>query len=328
MEDRWKKIRYRLEWLAAEGVARFIPMLPRRVCVWLAGRLGALAYLVDGRGRAVALANLEAAFGNRYTPAERKRIARASYQHFARTMLDLFWAPRLNAENWRKYIKLEGAEEFLKLTDGPGPTTGTTALCIHKGNWEWASIGCGFANLPGFIVAENFKNELLSEVFNSRRQLSGQTIISQDKSLLRMLKVVKRRGRTGMLIDLTLRPDQPAVVINSFGMECCVTYLHAVLRDRGGARLVPLEGINEPDGTCRVILHPPLEFPPDATEQEVAQGCWDFWEAHIRQEPERWLWTYKHWRYKPKEARRPYPFYANVSSRFEKLRLVTLAPNT
>ena len=54
-----------------------------------------------------------------------------------------------------------------------------------------------------------------------------------------------------------------------------------------------------PDGTLTAILHPGLTFPPDATLQEIAQQCWDFFEPILRKRPELWLWPYKHFRYRP-----------------------------
>src|SRR5215210_1516322 len=80
MEDAWKKFRYRLEWLAASLLAWAIPLLPRRACAVLARALGSIAYALDSRGRPVSLANLEAAFSERYSAGERGKIARASYQ--------------------------------------------------------------------------------------------------------------------------------------------------------------------------------------------------------------------------------------------------------
>jgi hypothetical protein len=53
--------------------------------------------------------------------------------------------------------------------------------------------------------------------------------------------------------------------------------------------------------------------------QEIAQECWNFFEAIIRADPRRWLWAYKYWRFKPKDATRDYPFYANVSEGFDRL---------
>ena len=58
----------------------------------------------------VALSNLEAAFGNALTPARREEIARESYQHFARTVVDLFWSPSLTKENYSRYIDVENLD--------------------------------------------------------------------------------------------------------------------------------------------------------------------------------------------------------------------------
>jgi len=55
------------------------------------------------------------------------------------------------------------------------------------------------------------------------------------------------------------------------------------------------------------------------THQQIAQACWDSFEPYVRKNPAPWLWMYKHWRYRPSDAQRPYPFYANVEPRFDKL---------
>ena len=64
------------------------------------------------------------------------------------------------------------------------------------------------------------------------------------------------------------------------------------------------------------------------THQQFAQACWDSFEPHVRNNPAPWLWMYKHWRYRPANAPRPYPFYANVEPRFDKLVNAQLAERT
>src|SRR5688572_29468032 len=95
----WKRFRHHLEEWACRGLAWFIPKLSRHACVALARWLGAVTFRVDRRGRRVALENLECVFGDRLTGEERASIARVSYENFARSMLDLFWAARLNEGN-------------------------------------------------------------------------------------------------------------------------------------------------------------------------------------------------------------------------------------
>jgi len=316
MKQCWKKIRYRLEWIGLELLAHLIPRLPRRAIVRLANLFGSLGFTFDGRGRKVALANIEAAFGDRYTPEQRAEIACASYRDFARTMLDLFWAPALTRENYHRYMHVEGME-ILKELNARGESA--IVIVIHHGNFEWASLAGGFEGLPGVIVTESFKNEHLSEIFKRCRETSGHRMIGQEKSMIRMLKHVKKGGRSGMLLDLAMEPGEASTIIDTFGLKLCATFLHAVLALRGGARLVPLEGRSQPDGTCQVVLHPPIEIPPDATYRQVAQKCWDFFEPVIRNNPHHWMWAYKHWRYKPAKPEKAYPFYSYEYRDFEAL---------
>ena len=313
----WKDLRYRLEWLVCTAFAWGIPLLPRRLCVILAKILGTIAYHVDTRGRLVAFANLACVFPER-TEAERRIIAKRSYQNFSRTLFfDLFWGLRLTKANWRKFIEVEGdVEAFKREVDEHG----VVFLCIHWGNFEWASHAVGFLDIPTLVVAEKFKNPRLSTVFTRTREVSGQTIIPQENSMLRLLRVVKRHGAAGMLVDLTLRPQQASMPINAFGLKMCVTYMHAILAQRGGARMVPVDGIPLPDGRCRIVFNPSLPIPPDATTQEIVQSCWDYFELRIREHPELYMWAYKHWRYRPSDAApETYPFYANISAEFDKL---------
>jgi lauroyl/myristoyl acyltransferase len=306
-----------LEEAGARLLAAVLPHLHREQCVKLGIVLGDAAYFLDRRGRAVALANLECVFGDRYTVAQRQWIARLSYRNFARTMLDLFWARLMVRGNYGNYMRPEGFAAIREQLAREG--RGTVFMCVHQGNWEWASLVSGFEEFFNVVVTESFKNPRLTAIFSRLRQVSGQTMIPQENSLLRMLKVVKRGGATGMLIDLNLRPSQAATVIEGFGLKMCVPVLHAVLAQRINALLVPVETEPFRDGTCRITAHPGLVFPPEASLQQIAQQCWDYFEPLLHQRPELWLWPYKHFRYRPKDATRPYPFYAHESSKFEKL---------
>ena len=63
-----------------------------------------------------------------------------------------------------------------------------------------------------------------------------------------------------------------------------------------------------------------MVFPPDADVPTVTQACWDYFEPFIRARPELWLWNYKHWRYRPRDAApETYPFYARWSERLDEV---------
>ena len=74
-----------------------VPRLPRGALLALARALGEGAYLFSARSRRLGLANLDLAFGATKTPAEKRRILRASLRNFSLTMLDLLWFSRDSA---------------------------------------------------------------------------------------------------------------------------------------------------------------------------------------------------------------------------------------
>jgi lauroyl/myristoyl acyltransferase len=103
MRTAWKRIRYRLKWLALTSATKFVPLLSRKACYRLALLLGSLGAMLDRRGRRVALSNLRVAFGDEISSERRGQIVRESYQHFARTMFDFFWNPRLTSQPGGRY---------------------------------------------------------------------------------------------------------------------------------------------------------------------------------------------------------------------------------
>jgi lauroyl/myristoyl acyltransferase len=272
--------------------------------------------IFDRHGRKVALSNLEVAFGDSLSVADRKRIARESFQHFARTMLDLFWSPRLTRENFSDYIEMENLGEATQTT---GPERSFITATFHYGNFEWFGLASGYLGLNGTIIAQEFKNPLLDEIFKKIREQSGHEFIPRERGIVRLYKVLRRKGRTAMLVDLTVSPKIGAVAIDCLGLKTSVTSATAWLHERTGIPIIPVHCEPLPDGRCRVVFHPKIENTAGKTLREIAQACWNSFEPYLRKNPAPWLWMYKHWRYRPANADRPYPFYAHVYEAFDEI---------
>ena len=316
MSLRWKRFRYRLEWFALVLATKLIPLLSRKACFRLANFLGSLLPIFDRCGREVAMSNLEVAFGERFSVPERRRIVRESCQSFTRTMLDLLWTPRLTPENFLHYIELENLERFKR---DIGERQSCIFACLHYGNFEWLSAATGFAGFPSYILTQQFKNRMLDSVFDRLRAYAGHWTVHREDGVLRLYKALRRNGRVAILIDLTLPPSMPAVVIDCFGLKTSLPFAHAWLHERTNSPIIPLHSEPLPNGRWRVILHEKLDVRAGMTHQQIAQACWNRFETVIAKNPAPWLWTYKHWRYLPKEANRPYPFYARSSPKFNAL---------
>ncbi|MCB1234237.1 MAG: hypothetical protein KDM91_04115 [Verrucomicrobiae bacterium] len=312
----WKRARYRIEWLAVKALAIGIPLLPRRWARGLARGLGSVAYFADRRGRGTALENLRAVYGDGKSETERRQIAREAFQHFARTVIDQFWSARLTAENWERYCRLElddpeAVADALK--------TGAIWVTPHYSNFEWTALVMGFRGYRFTIIAQDFKNPLLTRIFQENRQVSGHQVIPQRQSMFRLLKNLKNQGHAAFLTDLTIKPSKAATIIECMGFKTCVTALHVELMRR--TRLPVIPGICQPldDGTYRVRGLAPLRFEEGMSDAEMAQRCWDAFEPFILENPAPWLWMYKHWRYRPESGGDAYPAYAGISGKFTKL---------
>jgi KDO2-lipid IV(A) lauroyltransferase len=316
MRRRWKRFRYRLEWIGLRLAAKVVPLLPRRICLSSACGLGFLMFVFDRRGRTVALANLEAAFGDQMSIYERRKIARQSFQSFAQAMMDFLWSPRLTPQNFSRYIELQNLEETKR---AGGPERSIMIACYHYANFEWLSLACGYLGLSGTIIMEQFKNSLLDSIFKKIREQSGHELVSRERGIVRLYKVLRRKGRTALLVDLTVPPTQGAVAIDCFGLKTSVTSAHAWLHERTGVPVIPAHCEPLPDGRYRIVFHSRIDMTNGMTHQQFAQACWNSFEPYVRKNPAPWLWMYKHWRYRPADANRPYPFYANVEPRFDKL---------
>src|SRR6266536_2074161 len=239
--------------------------------------------------------------------------------HLARiagTMVDLLWSPRLTLQNFSRYIEWQNFEETAR---GTGPERSMIIACYHYGNFEWLSLACGFLDLKGTIISQEFKNSLLDPIFKKLREQSGHELIPRERGIIRLYKVLRRKGRTALLVDLTVPPAQGAVAIDCFGLETSVTSAHAWLNERTGVPIIPAHCEPLSNGRYRLIFHPKIDCAAEATHQQIAQACWNSFEPYVRKNPAPWLWMYKHWRYLPAKSDRSYPFYANFYRPFEDL---------
>ena len=316
MRSRWKKIRYRLEWFGLSLATKLVPLLSHKSCLRLANALGWLMSIFDRHGRAVALSNLEVALGDRLSISQRKRIVRQSFQHFARTMLDLLWSPRLNRENFSRYIEFENFEEIAHAT---GPERSVLVACYHYSNFEWFSLASGYSGLAGTIISQEFKNSLLDPIFKKIREQSGHELIPRERGIIRLYKALRRKGRTALLVDLTVPPDLGAVAIECFGLKTSVTSAHAWLHKQTGVPIIPVHCEPRAGGRYRVVFHRKIDTTEGMTNQQIAQACWNSFAPYVEKNPAPWLWMYKHWRYRPANADRPYPFYSKVNDAFDKI---------
>ncbi len=293
----------------------------------LARGAGALAFCLARRERHVALANLKLVLGKKYSERVRTRIARASFQSFARTALESLASRRLVKDGVDRHFEFSpGSLE--RLSNLMARNKGLIALTFHYGNWEWLSLAWGMAGYPVTAVAQPIKNPQVEALFRQTREQAGHRLIHRKHAARQLYKILKRNEIIGLLVDLNSSVDEGGAFYSFFGLPVLTTRAVGLLALRTGASIVCSVAWPQPDGRYRIEIGPEISYHlQNDSEQEVdAITCQ--WLAHceslILRRPEFWMWMYKRWKVRPSPEQGAYPFYSFYDPNMERGRKLNI----
>lgn len=292
-------------------VAAVIPRLSYRLLLSMGNCLGTCGYLLLPHDRGVAYANLDIAFGDSMPTAQKRRIVRNTFRHFAREVLSMFWAKGKSREQILKMYDVENLD-LLRRVHERGK--GVIVASMHFGDWELGSLAFGWLGAPMTIVAEPTRNPAIERRVTALRTLSGHRAVAPRFALIRMARTLQQGGIVGMLVDVNGRRNRGGVWLDFFGLPVFNGAAEAVMALRWGAPIVFIHMERLPDGRGKMVIGPEIcckssgDF--DADIKEISQRCLTLCEDLIKQHPEQWLWTYKRWKRRPTEDMGRYPFYS------------------
>jgi KDO2-lipid IV(A) lauroyltransferase len=287
-------MRHRLEYFAVYAVATLVRPLPGALVRRVGEGLGLLFYLFDAVHRRIALANLAIAFPSR-SSRECRAIARSTFRHFGRLLLELLKYASLPRERQLALVEWEGEDRVrLALAQGKG-----ILFCTgHFGFWEQQALAHALKFGPMAVMARPLDNRKLHGLLERIRSSNGNAVVYRRGAVRRALRLLAEGKSVGILIDQHMSsPD--AIYVDFFGRQAATTSTLAALAIRTRAPVIPLFAFPLPGGRYRMIYERPVEPPPhdspDAV-REFTQRCTDVLEMHVRRRPELWLWMHRRWR--------------------------------
>jgi KDO2-lipid IV(A) lauroyltransferase len=284
--------------------------VPRRLR-WALVRLVVAA---SGRRRkrlAVARTNLDIAFGDTLSDAEKTRIAQESFVNLAGCMFDAAaLIPRLTPDNWRRHVRVDPAEiEALRgLVKGGN---GALVMFSHYGNWELMGAAMSYMDLGKCHVVAKRQPGWGNAVIERLRAWTGNTVIYKEGAVRSTLRALKSGGLVGISIDQNF---SGGIFVPFFGVPAGTPDTLAALARASGAPIVPLVCTPNPDGSYTGRLLPPIHA--DRTGDKAAdltattRRCFAVLEAIIRERPELWLWGHKRWKSRPPDEEPRRDLYA------------------
>ena len=301
-----RKLRYGGEIMACAIAEATIPFLPRRALVWLAGRMGSLAFHVSRRDRMIGLANVTLAFGDSLSPRERRAIVLGSFRTFALVMMDVFWFSRKREERFKRYVSVDASGEEL-LRQAPA-----ILVTAHLSNWELLSQIVASRGGRITSIAKPLANAAVTRRLLRLREASGQDIVPVRGALRHLLRALRRGDFVGVLLDQNTPQSEGGVFVDFFGVPATVSAAVAAMASKTGCRMIPAFCRHDADGAYHGYALQAIE-PGEQDERELTQRVAALIESEIRKRPEQWLWMYKRWKRVPPGAdRAAYPFYARA----------------
>lgn len=278
---------------------RFIPLLPRGAVIGLSRLTGRIAVLFPIREAKVGMKNIDAVFGNTKTQKEKRTILATSFATFTQTMMDVLWFSLNSEKRILKYVDFEdGPNRDRFFADQP-----LVCITAHIGNWEIMGQTCALMGADLASIAATLKNKTVDRILIEQRERTGQTIIPQKGALKTLIARFRKNGKAAFVLDQNTEESKGGIKVDFLGLPMPVSSAPAALAYRTGTEIILGFCLPEPGGRYRIRMSPAIIPPPynkeldsEVVATELTQQIQDQISAEILQQPQFWLWSYKHWR--------------------------------
>ena len=275
--------------------------LPRNAAVGLLDRLASLAFRLDALHRHIARVNLTIAFPE-LSHQERYEIARKSFQHTARNLLEVSRMPRLTRENIGRLVQYDSRLGLNNYETAAARGKGILYLTGHFSAWELLPAAHALHGYPLSFVTRPLDNAPLEKYLCRIRQLAGNQVIYKRNSARHILEKLKTGGSVGILMDQNTSL-QEGIYSEFFGLPAATSTGMALLGLRTDAPVLPGYLAPQPGGRYTIKVLPAIEMLRTGdTNQDVAVNTRTLnriLESIVREQPETWLWGHRRWKNQP-----------------------------
>ena len=277
-------------------VSKIFCLLPRSVGMAFGSMLGRLALKIVPEWRMkMAAANVEECL--HVTPEEAKKIADQSVTKFGRMIIEVLRFPLLTGDTIGTVVKTDGLE-YLEEAYAKGK--GVLMCTGHFGNWELTGADLALHGYPMLSIARKQNNGAMDRFINEYREMVGQKIAYNHgrEGVLAMGRYLKEKHLLGILYDQDT--NDTGVKTTLFGKDVITPGGPAVFSRTFGCPILPLFMHYDTDGSCRVVIHPPLyaEKTKDKEKDllQVTEKLMAILEQEIRSNPPMWFWVHDRWK--------------------------------
>lgn len=291
-----------LEFMAAMlGALPFIG-LPRTLAFRFGEWIGEAMYWLMPRRRAIGFRNLDIAFGDELSVAEKRRILRLTFKNLGKSLAEVLHFPNMSREYLREKVTIIGQEHYLAAKE---QGKGVIFLAAHIGNWEMISHAQSAAGYPLNIVVRPLDNPYLDRLVTKRREMFGNTVLARRNGFKYILAALRNKETVGILMDQnTLRSR--GIFVDFFSKPACTIPVIALLALRYQVPVLPAFLVRTGFDTHTIYIHEAVDIVRTGdAQQDIETNTARFnqmIEDFIRKYPDQWFWIHNRWKSQPEET--------------------------
>ncbi len=185
-------------YLILYSLVYLLSLIPRSLGLRLGDFMGWVLYRILKERREVAINNLAIAFGDQLRVEERKSLAKKSFQFLGRHFLEVCYLIRVDKRKLAAYVEFKGMHH---VEQAKAQNKGVVLLTGHFGCWELMAISFGYFFYPVHLVSTSMKFKPIERLVQTLRGVSGNQCIPKEKSMRRLIQVLRQGGNIGILMD-------------------------------------------------------------------------------------------------------------------------------
>ncbi|MBX5480995.1 MAG: lysophospholipid acyltransferase family protein [Myxococcaceae bacterium] len=300
-----KRLRRRARYHLIRAALALVGALPISFSGMLGRALGTVAFWLAANERRKALASLAVAFPDR-PEAERRALAKASFQHLGRCAFELACVAQLDRAVDRFIEWPEADRRALEAAIARG--RGVVFVTGHVGNWELLARRVALAGFPAQSIARETSDAGTTALVERFRESGGVKSIwrGQEGAARAMLRALRAGEILGMVIDQDTKVQ--SVFVPFFGRLAATPRAPADLALRTGAALMVGFCQRKSDGRYLLTMKELPVEPSGDRERDVlklTEALSSEIEHAIRRAPEQWVWMHQRWKTRPQSEGRP-----------------------
>jgi KDO2-lipid IV(A) lauroyltransferase len=292
---------HQLEMLAVRVLVAVIGRLPPETARRFGAALGRFVYHPLGIRRKVVERQVQAAFPG-LDPAEVRRIARASYEHFGRSVVEIAVLGRLPAGAVMQWFA--GSDDLAAFDAAVAAGDGLIAVTGHLGSWELTAAYFAARGHKIDVIARHMQNPLFDAYLKQTRERYGVRVVYDDEAV-RTIPRALREGRVVALVSDQGVKGLASAFVQFFGRPAKTPRGAAVFAHRFESPAMFFAAMRQPSGKYWMHIRPiPVERGGDREQEidDIVAAYTRTLETFVRRYPDQYFWLHRRWRRQPPDT--------------------------